>query len=61
MYGTTACQDIDMSLSKVATSPDPEHVTACPFVLPGTPVPLRNTHNNGGAAVGSPPEVISTQ
>jgi oligopeptide/dipeptide ABC transporter ATP-binding protein len=61
MYGTTACQDIDMSLSKVATSPDPEHVTACPFVLPGTPVPLRNAHNNGGAAVGSPPEVISTQ
>jgi hypothetical protein len=23
----------------VATSKDPEHVTACPFVLPGTPPP----------------------
>jgi oligopeptide/dipeptide ABC transporter ATP-binding protein len=61
MYGTTACQDIDMSLSKVATSPDPEHVTACPFVLPGTPVPLRDAHDNGGDAAGSPPEMISTQ
>ena len=61
MYGTTACQDIDMSLSKVATSPDPEHVTACPFVLPGTPVPLRDAHNNGADAAPAPPEVISTQ
>ncbi len=61
MYGTTACQDIDMSLSKVATSPDPEHVTACPFVLPGTPVPLRDAHNNGVDAAPAPPEVISTQ
>ncbi len=61
MYGTTACQDIDMSLSKVATSPDPEHVTACPFVLPGTPVPLRVAHNNGADAAPAPPEVISTQ
>ncbi len=61
MYGTTACQDIDMSLSKVGTSPDPEHVTACPFVLPGTPVPLRVAHNNGGGVASSAPEVISTQ
>ena len=26
-----------MRLLPVATSADPEHVTACPFVLPGTP------------------------
>jgi oligopeptide/dipeptide ABC transporter ATP-binding protein len=39
-YGTEACEDIDMSLAKVSTSPDPNHVTACPFVRPSTPVPL---------------------
>jgi oligopeptide/dipeptide ABC transporter ATP-binding protein len=38
-YGTDACTSIDMSLAPVASSQDPEHVTACPFVLPGTPVP----------------------
>ena len=38
-YGTTACTEVDMRLLPVATSADPEHVTACPFVLPGTPVP----------------------
>ena len=38
-YGTQACTDVDMELLPVATSPDPEHVTACPFVLPGTPPP----------------------
>ena len=42
-----------MSLSKVGTSADPEHVTACPFVLPGTPVPLRVAHNNGGGVASS--------
>jgi oligopeptide/dipeptide ABC transporter ATP-binding protein len=47
MYGTTACQDIDMSLAKVATSADPDHVTACPFVLPGTPVPPPGVRHNG--------------
>jgi peptide/nickel transport system ATP-binding protein len=36
-YGTDACTRVDMELLPVATSPDPEHVTACPFVLPGTP------------------------
>ncbi|MGH3256295.1 MAG: ABC transporter ATP-binding protein [Streptosporangiaceae bacterium] len=36
-YGTDACTGVDMELLPVATSPDPEHVTACPFVLPGTP------------------------
>ena len=28
-----------MRLLPVATSRDPDHVTACPFVLPDTPVP----------------------
>jgi len=36
-YGTDACTRVDMELLPVATSQDPEHVTACPFVLPGTP------------------------
>jgi len=38
-YGTAACEDVDMHLLSVATSKDPEHVTACPFVLPETPAP----------------------
>jgi oligopeptide/dipeptide ABC transporter ATP-binding protein len=38
-YGTAACTSVDMSLARVATSEDPYHVTACPFVLPDTPVP----------------------
>ncbi len=38
-YGTDACTGVDMELLPVATSQDPEHVTACPFVLPGTPPP----------------------
>jgi len=36
-YGTQACTSVDMELLPVATSGDPEHVTACPFVLPDTP------------------------
>ncbi len=38
-YGTAACLEVDMRLLPVATAADPEHVTACPFVLPGTPAP----------------------
>ena len=38
-YGTAACTSVDMSLARVATSEDPYHVTACPFVLPDTPAP----------------------
>jgi len=38
-YGTSACEEIDMHLLPVATSKDPDHVTACPFVLPDTPAP----------------------
>jgi oligopeptide/dipeptide ABC transporter ATP-binding protein len=59
MYGTAACQDIDMTLEKVATSADPDHVTACPFVLPGTPVPLRGVNHNGEGPAPSSPETTS--
>jgi peptide/nickel transport system ATP-binding protein len=38
-YGTSACEEVDMHLLQVATSKDSEHVTACPFVLPETPLP----------------------
>lgn len=38
-YGTEQCAEVDMSLVKVATSGDPHHVTACPFVMPETPLP----------------------
>jgi peptide/nickel transport system ATP-binding protein len=40
-YGTDRCAEIDMTLSPVASSKDPTHVTACPFVDPATPVPHR--------------------
>ena len=43
-----------MHLLQVATSKDPEHVTACPFVLPETPAPHpRGAHagNRRGADV----------
>src|SRR5271169_667247 len=38
-YATDDCRDVDMQLLPVATSGDPDHVTACPFVLPDTPAP----------------------
>jgi peptide/nickel transport system ATP-binding protein len=38
-YGTEDCTHVDMSLVRVRSSTDPLHVTACPFVLPETPVP----------------------
>ena len=56
-YGTEACLDIDMSLAKVSTSPDPDHVTACPFVLPTTPVPVPRT--NGEVVVTSRPDALN--
>jgi oligopeptide/dipeptide ABC transporter ATP-binding protein len=40
-YRTDACATVDMHLERVASSADPEHVTACPFVLPETPAPER--------------------
>jgi oligopeptide/dipeptide ABC transporter ATP-binding protein len=39
-YARPECRDVDMRLLPVATSRDPDHVTACPFVLPDTPAPL---------------------
>jgi peptide/nickel transport system ATP-binding protein len=38
-HGTDACTDVDMTLKPVASSADPEHVTACPFVLPDPLLP----------------------
>jgi peptide/nickel transport system ATP-binding protein len=38
-YARPECRDVDMRLLQVATSRDPDHVTACPFVLPDTPAP----------------------
>ncbi len=35
-YRRDACRTVDMRLERVASSVDPEHVTACPFVLPMT-------------------------
>src|SRR5579862_3617956 len=39
VYARPECREIDMRLLPVATSQDPDHVTACPFVLPDTPAP----------------------
>jgi oligopeptide/dipeptide ABC transporter ATP-binding protein len=50
-YGTAACREVDMRLLPVVTSADPEHVTACPFVLPETPVP--RAHEPPSEASGS--------
>jgi len=38
-YARPECREVDMRLLPVATSRDPDHVTACPFVLPDTPAP----------------------
>jgi oligopeptide/dipeptide ABC transporter ATP-binding protein len=38
-YARPDCGDVDMQLLPVATSRDPDHVTACPFVLPDTAPP----------------------
>jgi oligopeptide/dipeptide ABC transporter ATP-binding protein len=48
-YARPECRDVDMQLLPVATSGDPDHVTACPFVLPDTPAPPMPS-----AAAGSP-------
>ncbi len=50
-YGTDACRQVDMTLAPVATGTDVDHVTACPFVLPGTPVPVRGTGAGGPAHI----------
>jgi peptide/nickel transport system ATP-binding protein len=38
-YGRDACREVDMSLRPVSSSAHFDHVTACPFVQPDTPVP----------------------
>jgi oligopeptide/dipeptide ABC transporter ATP-binding protein len=38
-YSRPACAEVDMSLTRVTSSRDPSHVTACPFVLPGAALP----------------------
>jgi peptide/nickel transport system ATP-binding protein len=35
--GTDECSRIEITLARVTTSADPQHVTACPFVLPDDP------------------------
>jgi oligopeptide/dipeptide ABC transporter ATP-binding protein len=35
--GTDACSHIEVRLARVTSSADPEHMTACPFVLPDRP------------------------
>jgi oligopeptide/dipeptide ABC transporter ATP-binding protein len=37
--GTDACAKIDIRLAGVRSSADPEHLTACPFVLPDPELP----------------------
>jgi peptide/nickel transport system ATP-binding protein len=50
-YGSAACRQVDMELLPVATSSDPGHLTACPFVLPETPPPSK-----AGPLAADPPE-----
>ena len=40
-YGTDACTRVDMTLAPVASATGPAHLTACPFVRPGTPPPAK--------------------
>jgi oligopeptide/dipeptide ABC transporter ATP-binding protein len=54
-YARPECRDVDMRLLPVATSKDPDHVTACPFVLPDTPAP-----SVPSVAAGSPDGELGT-
>ena len=47
-YARPECRDVDMQLLPVATSRDPDHVTACPFVLPDTPAPSAASESPAG-------------
>ena len=49
-YARPGCEDVDMRLLPVATSRDPDHVTACPFVLPDTPAPPAPPVTSGSPA-----------
>jgi peptide/nickel transport system ATP-binding protein len=52
-YGTESCLEVEMKLVPVATSEDPNHVTACPFVVPETPAPA---HDVGRDVAGAAPQ-----
>ena len=64
LEGTDQCATIEVRLNRVATSADPAHMTACPFVLPDSPAmsagtssglaPAAGTGANGTAAAGKP-------
>jgi len=49
-YARPECREVDMRLLPVATSQDPDHVTACPFVLPDTPAPPAPPATSGSPA-----------
>jgi oligopeptide/dipeptide ABC transporter ATP-binding protein len=46
-YGRHSCTEVDMVLAPVSSSDDKTHTTACPFVLPDTPL-SRNWQEPGG-------------
>jgi oligopeptide/dipeptide ABC transporter ATP-binding protein len=52
-YGTERCTSVDMNLAPVASSADPQHLTACPFVLPGTPAPPASSSRPAAATTGA--------
>jgi oligopeptide/dipeptide ABC transporter ATP-binding protein len=56
-YARDACAEVDMRLLPVATSADPEHVTACPFVLPDTPAPRAATAGTPASGASGPDEL----
>ena len=53
-YGTDRCLEVDMSLAHVQGSLDSLHVTACPFVLPGTPLPPGGVGRADAVNAGAP-------
>jgi peptide/nickel transport system ATP-binding protein len=62
--GTDACRSIEITLARVRTSADPEHVTACPFVLPdaaGTGAPAAAVARPDAAAGSEPAATEVTQ
>jgi oligopeptide/dipeptide ABC transporter ATP-binding protein len=52
-YGTDACTSVGMTLAPVASAADPGHLTACPFVLPGTPPPPGPAGHPAAASAGA--------
>lgn len=53
-YGSQDCEKIDMKMEPVRSSADPLHVTACPFVLPETPVPEGGVGREAARNAGAP-------